>query len=127
MDTDFAKPYYCVMVNMLSHIDRGLVVCRSYNRLRDVLVSNRFLVKKIHPVWRQRNFTGKLLIEFGMSTAHRESALKLECLFRFQGRNKEFWVPPFENRTCLIFGSRKGTMETVSCSKWTMKQSMMMW
>ncbi|KAK9724505.1 hypothetical protein RND81_05G077900 [Saponaria officinalis] len=65
----------------------------------DVLVRKGFMVKKVHPVWRNRNFTGKILIEFGMSTAHRNSDLKLESVFRAQGCAKEVWVPPFENRT----------------------------
>ncbi|KAK9697872.1 hypothetical protein RND81_08G066200 [Saponaria officinalis] len=92
MSSQFSVPYCCVMVNMPSHIDNGKKVCKSYKPIRDCLMRMGFKVTKLHPVWRLGEFTGKILLEFGMSDEHRDSAIKLECLFKRQGHGKINWL-----------------------------------
>ncbi|KAK9697871.1 hypothetical protein RND81_08G066100 [Saponaria officinalis] len=92
MSSKFAVPYCCVMVNVPSHIDHGKKVCKSYNAVRDCLINMGFKVTKQHPVWKNGQFTEKILLEFGMSNDHKESAIKLACLFKRQGHGIEHWL-----------------------------------
>jgi len=75
-------------------IETGRFVAKSFTPLKARLIDLGYSVSRIKPQWGPWGFKGILLIQFGTSAAHAQSAFKLDMMFQLKGHGRSDWVGP---------------------------------